>query len=181
MNWVWYSNYPEGSEQFDRLMTDIHGHKHRYTVPVGSVREDNWVTQKDYANMVLPPQFAELVNKTTRPFVQAVTDVISTHATFFDGKVLLVGDALCGVRPHTAGSVNQAALHANLLGQVFKGEMTLQDWEKQVLEHARIIGKRGIEMGAKLGGQSNAPILQTAAVPPSGGYNTVKSTLENQH
>jgi 2-polyprenyl-6-methoxyphenol hydroxylase-like FAD-dependent oxidoreductase len=116
-------------------------------VPAGLVRDDLWTRQKDFANKVLPPQFAEVVNKTTRPFVQVITDVLSPRASFFDGKVLLIGDALCGVRPHTASSVNQAALHANLLGQVFKGEMTLQEWEKRVLDYARTINRRGIEMG----------------------------------
>jgi hydroxymethylglutaryl-CoA reductase len=44
----------------------------------------------------------------------------------FDGKLLLVGDALAQFRPHVGSSTNQAALDALLLEKVLKGEMGLK-------------------------------------------------------
>lgn len=130
-------------------MTDKKGQKHRFTLPVGDMREEIRSQQVAYARKSLPPQFAELVEKTEHPFIQAITDVSSPQASFFDGKVLFVGDALCGFRPHTAASTSQAALHAQLLDHVFQGEMSKSEWEKEVLEYAGRLSRHGISLGER--------------------------------
>lgn len=93
-NWVWYCNYEDGSSELEDLMTDIHGKRHPITLPVGTMQPKVWEKQKEHAANVLPPQFAESVQETEQPFIQAITDVISPQNCFMDGKVLLVGDAL---------------------------------------------------------------------------------------
>ena len=131
-------------------MTDNQGTRHHTTLPVGGVRDDVWLRQREYAREVLPHQFAELVNSTRCPFVQSITDVLSPQALFFDQKLLLIGDALAGFRPHTAASTNQAALHALLLEQVMKGEMAWAEYEENVLDFARTVSAQGIAMGNRI-------------------------------
>ena len=128
-------------------MTDRHGVKHHYTLPVGKVREETWLQQQEYAKQVLPPQFAELVLKTKTPFIQSITDALSPRALFFDNKLLLLGDALAGFRPHTAASTSQAAFHALNLAKVMKGEKHWADYEREVLRFAKSVSAQGIAMG----------------------------------
>jgi 2-polyprenyl-6-methoxyphenol hydroxylase-like FAD-dependent oxidoreductase len=78
----------------------------------------------------------ELWQKVESPFVQAITDNFAAKCVFPDGKVMLVGDAVAGLRPHTTAGTNQAALHALVLKKVFeKGSaMSVVRWEQKILE-----------------------------------------------
>jgi len=64
-----------------------------------------------------------------------------------DGKVILVGDALAGLRPHTAASTSQAAMHALLLAQVMRGGMGLGEWQTSTADWAKQMSAKGIAMG----------------------------------
>lgn len=136
LNWVWYFNCPKSNSDFDILMTDIDGRKHQNTLPIGKIRPENWKKQKKHANQVLNPPFLELVNKTTEPFISSVHDCASTKASFFDGRLLLVGEALTLLRPHTGMSFNHAAVNCLLLKKVMDGEMSFAQWEQEVLRYA---------------------------------------------
>lgn len=87
-------------------MTDADGERHRITMPPGKTAPAAWEKQRHIAREALPPQFAEIVCKTTKPFVQAITDVISPQNEYLNGKVVLIGDALAGFRPHTVASTS---------------------------------------------------------------------------
>ena len=147
MNYVWYCNYPEGSAEHNELMTDIHGKQHPVTVPVGGMQPRVWEKQQTYAEEVLPPQFAELVLKTKQPFVQAIMDVISPQQTFHGGKVILLGDALAGFRPHTAASTSQAAFDAMTFADLMDGKLDLKEFEEECMGYAKSVQKAGVEMG----------------------------------
>lgn len=148
-NWVWYCNYEDGSPELEELMTDIHGKRHAITLPVGSMNPNVWTRQKAYASKVLPPQYAEAVNQTQQPFVQAITDVISIQNSFYDGKVLLVGDALAGFRPHTAASTSQAAFDAIMMGKMFRGRMKKVEYDEQVVDYGKRQQEHGVEIGQR--------------------------------
>jgi 2-polyprenyl-6-methoxyphenol hydroxylase-like FAD-dependent oxidoreductase len=153
LNWVWYNNYAEDSPEHIDLMTDKEGKRHHITLPAGHIRPDVWRRQQKYAEDILPPQFAELVNKTEVPFIQAITDVISPAAVLDSGRVLLIGDALAGVRPHTAMSTSQAAMDATKLAEAVdgvidgKGMEALKRWEEEVVRYARDLQGSGVRMG----------------------------------
>lgn len=152
LNWVWYVNYPEDSPEHIDLMTDGDGQRHHITLPAGGVRKDVWAKLKQYADATLPPQFAELVEKTEVPFVQAITDVISPSAIFGSNRVLLIGDALAGLRPHTAMSTSQAAMNAMKLAEAInniesQGVEALQTWEKEVTESSAKLKSHGVQIG----------------------------------
>lgn len=149
VNWVWYCNYPENSEEFTDLMTDTNGKLNHLTLHAGKMREEIWDKQKKHATDTLPLQFAELVHKTKEPFVQAITDVISSRNSYLGGKVLLLGDAVAGFRPHTAASTSQAAFDALLLGRFVGGEIERATWERETMGYAREVQRHGVEMGER--------------------------------
>lgn len=137
MNWVWYERLPESSSDFSEALTDKHGRTHRNFLPAGSMREEVWAKQRKKGNDTLAAPFAELIQKTAQPFISAIHDYVAPQATFYDEKLLLVGEALTLFRPHLALSFNQAALHCLLLEQVMKGETTMRSWKRQVLKYGR--------------------------------------------
>lgn len=153
LNWVWYANYEEDSPEHVDLMTDNDGKRHHITLPAGGVRDEVWTRQKKFAKDTLPPQFAELVKKTKVPFIQAITDVVAPSAMLDNGRVLLIGDALAGLRPHTAMSTSQAAFDAMKLAEAVRrlidgeGEGVLERWEKEVLEYATELQSHGVRIG----------------------------------
>ncbi|KAK1088949.1 hypothetical protein LTR48_001058 [Friedmanniomyces endolithicus] len=148
-NWVWYCNSAEGSPEHEDLMTGNDGKRHAITLPVGAMKDSVWKRQQEYAAEILPPQFAEVVRRTEQPFVQAITDVISSQSSFMDAKVLLVGDALAGFRPHTAASTGQAAFDALTLGQWMTGENTKEKYDEKVLEFAQRLQHHGVVLGER--------------------------------
>jgi 2-polyprenyl-6-methoxyphenol hydroxylase-like FAD-dependent oxidoreductase len=152
VNYVWYCNYPENSEEWRDLMTDTSGKLNSTTLHAGKMRSEVWETQKSYARDVLPPQFADLVCATTEPFVQAISDSIlpeDTDNVFAGGRVVCVGDAVAGLRPHTAASTTQAARNALGLESVMKGEMEWKDWQEQTMRWAHETQKGGVTMGER--------------------------------
>lgn len=128
-------------------MTDVDGHRHHNTLPIGKMRKDVWAKQRAYGNEVLTPPFVELINKIDQPFITAISDTIAPRASFFDGKLLLVGDALALFRPHIAASTNQAALHCLLLAKALEGAMSFTEWERRVMDYARVTRLRSNTWG----------------------------------
>lgn len=154
INFVYYTNLPspsltDPSPEFRELMTDVDGQYHRITMPPGKTDPKAWEKQRQIAKEKLPPQFAEIVCETKKPFVQAVTDVISPTNEFLNGRVILIGDALAGFRPHTVASTSQACFDAMILADMIEGKVDRKEWKKQTLGYARTIQKRGVDMGER--------------------------------
>jgi 2-polyprenyl-6-methoxyphenol hydroxylase-like FAD-dependent oxidoreductase len=154
INFVYYKNTkPRGltdkSAEFRELMTDVDGKYHRITLPPGKINPMAWEKQCDIARKLLPPQFSELICSTEKPFVQAVTDVISPTNEYLDGRVILVGDALAGFRPHTVASTSQACFDAMILADMIEGKVDRHEWKMQTLGYARTIQARGVSMGER--------------------------------
>ncbi|KAH9905850.1 FAD/NAD(P)-binding domain-containing protein [Xylariomycetidae sp. FL2044] len=147
INFVYYANFPEGSAELEEIMTDKNGRRRPITMPPGMTDPDAWEKQRVIARERLPPQFAEIVCGTQRPFVQAVTDVISPQHEYMGGKVVLIGDALAGFRPHTVASTSQAAFDAMIYADYVAGKVSREEWKKQTLGFARFIQQRGVDMG----------------------------------
>ena len=143
--------YPENSEELKDVMTDNDSKRHRITLPVGKIRDEVWSHQKEIAKKVLDPYSAELVIKTKQPFLQALTDVVPTKASFMNGKVLLVGDALATFRPTTGQSTNQAARNAMDLREMLEGRIGLKEWEERSMEYAISTQRVGVERAKAFG------------------------------
>lgn len=154
INFVYYTNFPcrsldDPSPEFRELMTDVDGQYHHITMPPGKTDPKAWEKQREIAKEKLPPQFAEIVRATKKPFVQAITDVIASTNEFMNGRVILVGDALAGFRPHTVASTSQACFDAMILADMIEGKVSRKEWKKQTLGYARTIQKRGVDMGER--------------------------------
>lgn len=154
INFVYYTNFPspsldDPSPALAELMTDVDGTRHRITMPPGKTHPAAWEKQRTIAREKLPPQFAEIVCATKKPFVQAVTDVLSPTNEFLNGRVILLGDALAGFRPHTVASTSQAAFDAMMLADMMRGDVSREEWKRQSMAYARTIQKRGVDMGER--------------------------------
>ena len=147
LNFVWYAKCAESSPEFAEIMTDKEGRRHRNFLPLRSMREEVWAKQRKRGNEILAPPFVELVNKTNHPFLSAIHDYASPRAAFYDNKLLMVGEALALFRPHLALSFNQAALNCQLLEKAIQGEITIQAWERQVLQYGRRTQLMNIAVG----------------------------------
>ncbi|KIW26186.1 uncharacterized protein PV07_09300 [Cladophialophora immunda] len=146
LNFVWYTNFPEGEEELEKVMTDKDGKRRRLTIPPGTMRPEAWEMVKQRGRDRLPPQMSEMVEKTKQPFVQCITDVITPTNDFYGGKVVLIGDALAGFRPHTVASTSQAAFDVLMLVEYLEtGDHA--EFVRRTMEYARLIQKRGMNIG----------------------------------
>ncbi len=137
INWVWYYNLPDTSTALTDVLTDTAGLTHSNTVPSGLVRPDVW--QKHLATTLpaMAAPFAALLSATQQPFVTKVNDALSDKAVFYDGKVVLVGDALAAFRPHLAVATEQAARHCLGLAKVWKNKITIEEWAREVTGYGK--------------------------------------------
>ncbi|KAI0913937.1 FAD binding domain protein [Ustulina deusta] len=126
-----------GSPELREFFTDIHGKQHHNTVPRGLVQPAVWerVLKSKLPQMVDP--FAELLGKTERPFITKINDALCTSPSFYNGHVILVGDALTTFRPHVGAATEQAARHCLAMEKVSNGEKALAAHNREVGIHAK--------------------------------------------
>lgn len=156
INWVWYWNVPE--DAVDDLMTDAEGVRQPVSVPPGGVREEHVRALGARAREVLPPPLAEMVLRTSRPFLQLIGDLSVPRMAFH--RVCLLGDAAFVARPHVAAGTAKAAEDAWQLSRavaICEGDIprSLQAWEPHqlrlgasVVKRARMVGEQMQEIGA---------------------------------
>ncbi|KAK4560368.1 hypothetical protein LTR86_005564 [Recurvomyces mirabilis] len=147
LNFVWYANFAAESKELDTLMTDISGRRRHITIPPGQIAPEAWEMVKKMGYDRLPPQMAEMAAKTTAPFVQCITDVIASKNLWMGDKVVLIGDALAGFRPHTVASTSQAAFDAMSLAEWLDGTIDRKQFVKQTMQFAREIQAMGVRIG----------------------------------
>lgn len=145
LNWGWYQR--KTPDELVDLMTDVAGKKHSFSLLPGSMQEHIAAEIRAKAQKELSPQFAEAVAKTKAPFVQVITDAYAPQRVFWDGKILLIGDASGGQRPHTASAVGQACLHADMLRQHLQGCMSLDIWSRETQAVSKLLVTSGQELG----------------------------------
>lgn len=138
LNFVWYCNFPEGGGELETVMTDCDGRRRRITIPPGKISSDAWKLLKSKAEGRLPPQMSEMVQKSKSPFVQCITDVISPKNFYMNDKLVLVGDALAGFRPHTVASTSQAAFDVMGLVDWLDGKISRKEYVSQTMKYARL-------------------------------------------
>ena len=137
VNWVWYYIVPDGSAEMTSIFTDVHGDVHSNTVPQGLVNPKVWARQvaRFLPQMIEP--LAEIVTKTPRPFVTKVGEAQCSTASFYDGRLVLVGDAFTGFRSHLGMASEQAARHVVQMDKVWRGQMTQQERDQEAILYAR--------------------------------------------
>lgn len=140
-------------------MTDIHSHTHRTTVPKGLIRPQVWASQIAVAKRVLPPHLVELVTHIKQPFVSVISSVASAKASYYDGHLFLIGDALTQTQPNVGMGTNLAAFAAftlaeEVIGKVGEGEEEgitkekVEGWEKKVMDLNEVTRMRSVAFGS---------------------------------
>jgi 2-polyprenyl-6-methoxyphenol hydroxylase-like FAD-dependent oxidoreductase len=133
INFVWHRPVERDGELWKQLMTDKHGVLRRSTMPVGCVSDAAWQSCINDAEERLDPLFADLVKSTEQPFLTAINESLPSHISFFNIRLLLVGEAACLTPPWGAAAVGQSAISAFALERVMRGEIGMEEWEKEVL------------------------------------------------
>ncbi|MEM1330361.1 MAG: FAD-dependent monooxygenase [Planctomycetota bacterium] len=149
LNWVWYIT--RNRAEFRELLTDRNGQEHRASIGPGEM-SDAWRDRLCIdADTRLPPALAQAIKMTAEPFAQGIFDLRVTKMVH--RRVVLLGDAACVVRPHTAAGTSKAAADAIQLAQMLEeaGGVTdaaLAGWESVRSTAAATIAAQGKRIAA---------------------------------
>lgn len=152
-NWIWYRNEADPHALRGHL-TDRAGVVHHASIHPGELSDASVSALRQLATEHLPAVFSQLVMATRGPFIQAIFDALSPD--FVAGRVVLVGDAACTVRPHTASGTSKAAHDAVSLAQALAPDASdvverLTHWsEVRRAEVASLLSK-GPQLAASFG------------------------------
>lgn len=197
MNCVWYWRVQErdssGSDRspssdgftLEELLTDKRGTTHRASIAPGLLSSFSFNRILEIARTNVPPPFAELfaLAGQSGTFVQAIMDSAPTPLVSHGGRVVLLGDAACVVRPHTAAGTLKCGEDADALSRVV-GAWTrrrlsglpespwLEDamrrgYETERTEKNSEIARFGVEVGDRLLGFDVGRAGETERVAPS--------------
>ena len=113
-NFVWYRPASE-HEELVSLLTDDDGHHYPAGIPPLKVSWKHIAHMRRVAKEILAPQYAEILEKTSTPFLQAIYDVRSEQIVF--GRIALMGDAAFVGRPHVGMGVTKAGDEAMVIAK----------------------------------------------------------------
>jgi len=113
-NFVWYRPASE-HEELVSLLTDDDGHHYPTGIPPLKVSWKHIAHMRKVAREILAPQYAEILEKTAAPFLQAIYDVRSEQIVF--GRIALMGDAAFVGRPHVGMGVTKAGDEAIVIAK----------------------------------------------------------------
>ncbi|ANI99193.1 monooxygenase [Polynucleobacter wuianus] len=156
-NFVWYRPASE-NEELVSLLTDDDGHYYPIGIPPLKVSWKHIAHMRTVAREILAPQYAEILEKTAAPFLQAIYDVRSEQIVF--GRIALMGDAAFVGRPHVGMGVTKAgdeamviAKHINNLGATPDALQAYSDERlklgQQVVARAQYLGRYMQAQGSK--------------------------------
>ncbi|MDS0856103.1 hypothetical protein NUV25_00145 [Burkholderia pseudomultivorans] len=113
-NWIWYRSEGHLERLYDQL-ADIGVNRDGTSAAPGLLSPRSRVALSTFAHERLPPVLSRLVDASAAPSVQAVFDVLSP--AFANGRIALLGDAACTLRPHAASGMSKAFADAVTLAQ----------------------------------------------------------------
>jgi len=113
-NFVWYRPASEDDELVS-LLTDDEGRYYPTGIPPLKVSLKHIARMRQKAREILAPQYAEILEKTESPFLQAIYDVRSEQIVF--GRIALMGDAAFVGRPHVGMGVTKAGDEAIVIAK----------------------------------------------------------------
>ena len=158
INWVWYENVSEKQLVGD-LLVDKEHRRHTYSVPRGYLRDEIARRQVEKAQCMLPEAFYMIVKNTKDMFLQSIQDYSVSIADNDDschphGNIVLLGDASCLVRPHTAAGTTKAAVDAWKLGYCLSHANTVVEAIHEFRAITEESNIKLLELGIKIGNTS---------------------------
>jgi 2-polyprenyl-6-methoxyphenol hydroxylase-like FAD-dependent oxidoreductase len=155
-NTVWYRGADEHCALID-LMTDADGVHYPQGIPPAKVSWRHVAAMRRSAQALMPPQFAEIVEKTAHPFLQPIHDLASKEIAF--GRVALLGDAAFVARPHVGMGVTKAALDAAALSDCIRthgaNEQALKHYAALRIPAGLAVVQRARDLGDHLQANKN--------------------------
>jgi 2-polyprenyl-6-methoxyphenol hydroxylase-like FAD-dependent oxidoreductase len=147
LNWVWYWNTSRA--ELEELLTDKQGQRRTYAVSPGAIQPALEQRQRQLAEDLLPPVFKQLIRATEHPFIQAIIDLNAPRMVF--GRTLLLGDASCILRPHTAAGTEKGVANAFTLARAVSETQdvdgALRQWQATELVRSQELARYGQGMG----------------------------------
>lgn len=150
-NFVWYRNVAEGAA-LDALMTDREGVRRPISLSAGGPKPEFIDELRADALRLLPPSAAEIVSRTSEPFLQALYDVATPRMA--DGHLCLLGDAAFATRPHAGAATAKAAVNAFALADALVAadgdiDAALAAWEPEQMRLGETFLLRNQAMGRR--------------------------------
>ncbi|WP_353431743.1 FAD binding domain-containing protein [Polynucleobacter sp. MWH-UH23A] len=156
-NFVWYRPASQDKELIS-LLTDDDGRYYPTGIPPLKVSWKHIAHMRQVAHEILAPQYAEILEKTAAPFLQAIYDVRSEQIVF--DRVALMGDAAFVGRPHVGMGVtkagDEAMVIAKYIAQLGATPQALQAYSderlklgQQVVARAQYLGRYMQAQGSK--------------------------------
>jgi 2-polyprenyl-6-methoxyphenol hydroxylase-like FAD-dependent oxidoreductase len=161
---LWYRSTDEATE-LPALLTDEQGVTHARSIPPPKIQRAHIEQLHRIAGELLPPQFAEAVQRTPQPFLQPIYDLKSD--TIVRGRVALLGDAAFVARPHVGAGVLKAACDAISLADALREassiEAALQKYQSERVPECHRLVDKARHLGSYLEGTRRqgppAPLL----------------------
>ena len=155
-NFVWYRPAEAGGVLRD-LLTDIDGVSQPLSIPPNRIRPEVTAALRRDARNLLSPQFAEVVDRTAQPFIQAIQDLESPRMVL-GRRSVIIGDAAFVARPHVGMGVTKAAGDADALVQAIidhPGDLSsaLAAFETKRLAFGSAVIRRARQLGAYMQAQ----------------------------
>ena len=117
-NFVWYRQ-AAADTVLPAMLTDTDGVRHALSIPPHKIRPEVIAEMREAARQTLAPQFAEVVARTTQPFIQVIQD-LTVPTMVYGRRVLILGDAAFVARPHVGMGVTKAASDADALARCLR-------------------------------------------------------------
>lgn len=156
-NYVWYRP-ANNSTELKALLTDSEGVYHPQGIQPQKIQQKHVDDMRRAARQILAPQFAEIIEKTTQPFLQPIFDVASKRIAF--DRVALMGDASFVARPHVGMGVTKAAKDAmalvDCISEFGATSHALARYEALRLASGSAIVERGRALGSYLQSRQSA-------------------------
>lgn len=154
-NFVWYRPAAQDGG-LQNILTDVDGTTHALSIPPNKIRPEIIQEMRDAAQRTLSPQFAEVVEKTQQPFIQAIQD-LETPRMMIGNNIALIGDAAFVARPHVGMGVTKAAgdafALAEELGKADSVREALLRFESSRLAYGAAVIRRARHLGAYMQAQ----------------------------
>ncbi|MGF6774800.1 2-polyprenyl-6-methoxyphenol hydroxylase-like FAD-dependent oxidoreductase [Paraburkholderia sp. GAS199] len=141
-NWLWYRNEADLAK-VESFLTDRDGQRHHASIAAGALSEHSLAHLRKIAPERLPRILSKLLTSTESPFLQVIYDALSP--SFASGRIALVGDAACTLRPHTASGTSKAADDAVSLAQALNASQTAESDTVRVLADWAEVRRRAVE------------------------------------
>jgi 2-polyprenyl-6-methoxyphenol hydroxylase-like FAD-dependent oxidoreductase len=145
LNWLWYD-----ASAPDDVLGLVHedGYERVESVAPGEMSQRMLRYLREQAEAQLPPWHADVVLRTTKPYMQPVYDMALEH--YSGDRACLVGDAAAIVRPHTGSGTTKAIQDALALAQAFVHESSVEAALQRYDRDRAAVGRQLVDLGRAL-------------------------------